>query len=307
MEKEVIVITGPTASGKTALAIEVAAMLGSEIISADSRQIFRYLDIGTAKPDRSQLEKIPHHFIDIKFPDEEYNVSMFEKEACDVIARLHAEGRIPVVAGGSGLYIKALVDGLFEGPSKNEALREELRQLREKEGNEKLFAILQEKDPISSAKMTPGHWKRVIRALEVLETTGEPIWKHHLAQSRNEDIIFHQFWIEGDRAGLYTSIEKRVDQMLELGLEEETEKLLEMGYDPALNSLNTVGYKEMISYICGDISIDRCVELIKRNTRRYAKRQLTWIRGDKRIIPLKKGENLSPEFIINSVLNRKIN
>lgn len=157
MEKEVIVITGPTASGKTALAIEVAAMLGSEIISADSRQIFRYLDIGTAKPDRSQLEKIPHHFIDIKFPDEEYNVSMFEKEASDVIARLHAEGKIPVVAGGSGLYIKALVDGLFEGPSKNEALREELRQLREKEGNEKLFAILQEKDPISSAKMTPGH------------------------------------------------------------------------------------------------------------------------------------------------------
>lgn len=305
MEKEVIVITGPTASGKTQLAIEVAKLLDTEIISADSRQIYRYLDIGTAKPDHEQLSQVKHHFIDIKNPDEDYNVSIFEKEAGEVIASLHSRGKIPIVAGGSGLYIKALVDGIFDGPAKDEKLREELRKLKEEEGNERLYGILKEKDPVSAARMTPGHWKRVIRALEVLETTGEPIWKHHSDQVKDDDLIWHQFSIETDRAELYLTIESRVDQMIEKGLEKETRNILEMGYEPSLNSLNTVGYKEMISYICGSISLDRSIELIKQNTRRYAKRQLTWIRGDKRIIPLRGGEYLSPEFIVNHVLNRK--
>ncbi|GJQ32907.1 MAG: tRNA dimethylallyltransferase [Ignavibacteriaceae bacterium] len=305
MEKEVIVISGPTASGKTKLAIELAKLLDTEIISADSRQIFRYLDIGTAKPSTEELSAVKHHFIDIRDPDEEYNVSIFEKEAGEVIAALHSSGKIPVVAGGSGLYIKALIDGIFEGPARNEELREELRKFKEEKGNERLYEILQEKDPVSAAKMTPGHWKRVIRALEVLETTGEPIWKHHIEQTRSEELIWHQFFIDGDRGELYRTIEERVDKMIENGLETETRNILKMGYEPSLNSLNTVGYKEMISYICGSISLDRSIELIKQNTRRYAKRQLTWIRGDKRFIPLRRGENLSPEFIVNSVLNRK--
>lgn len=283
MDKKVIVISGPTASGKTGLAVEVAQKLNTEIISADSRQIFKFLNIGTAKPDKLQLETVKHHCIDILYPNEDYDVSLFESDARKIMDEMFNLGKIPVVAGGSGLYIKAIVEGIFTGPSKDEEFRTEMEQLKASRGEAALYALLKEKDPLSAEKMLPSNWKRVVRALEVLHITGIPIWKHHEEQSVQDDIQYFQFAIDLDRKILYDRIEKRVDAMIEQGLEEEVKKVLKMGYSPDLNSLNTVGYKEMINYICNDYNLDRCIELIKRNTRRYAKRQLTWFRADKEI------------------------
>lgn len=301
MDKKVIVVTGPTASGKTSLAIEVALKLNTEIISADSRQIFKLLDIGTAKPDKEQLKKVKHHCIDILYPNEEYDVSLFESDARKIMDELFTNGKIPVVVGGSGLYIKAVVDGIFSGPTKDEEFRAKMDQLKATHGEEALHAILQEKDPVSAGKMLPGNWKRVVRALEVLHITGVPIWKHHEEQTTQNDIQYFQFALDLDRKILYDRIEDRVDSMIELGLEEEVKKVLKMGYSTNLNSLNTVGYKEMINYICNDYNLDRCIELIKRNTRRYAKRQLTWFRANKDIKWLKHDSNNLQNEIISLV------
>ena len=283
MEKKVIIITGPTASGKTDYAIELAKYFDSAVISADSRQIFRHLNIGTAKPSRTQLSSVKHYLIDILEPDEEYNASMFEVQAMQIIESLQNSGKIPVVAGGTGLYIKALIEGIFDGPSKDIAFREEMHGIMEREGTGKLLEMLKEKDPVSASKMNTGNWKRIVRALEVLELTGEPIWAHHNKQTGKTDTQFFQFAIDLPRENLYKRIEERVDQMISSGLETETRKVLDLGYSRNLNSLNTVGYKEMISYICNEISCDRCIELIKRNSRRYAKRQVTWFRADPKI------------------------
>lgn len=301
MDKKVVVITGPTASGKTGLAIEVAKIFDTEIISADSRQIYKFLDIGTAKPDKKQLETVKHHFIDILNPDENYDVSLFEADARKIMDELFIRGKIPVVAGGSGLYIRSIVEGIFTGPSKDEEFRAEMDQIKSSQGEEALYRILRERDPVSAEKMLPSNWKRVIRALEVLHITGIPIWKHHAEQTTHDDIRYFQFALDLDRKILYDRIEKRVDTMIEQGLEKEVQKVLKMGYSSELNSLNTVGYKEMINYICNDYNLDRCIELIKRNTRRYAKRQLTWFRADKEINWLKHDSSNFINEIINLV------
>jgi tRNA dimethylallyltransferase len=301
MEKKVIVIAGPTASGKTDLSIKVAQYYDTEIISADSRQFFKYLDIGTAKPSAVELAKVKHHFIDLLNLNDDYDVSKFEIDALKIINEVHRKGKIPVVVGGSGLYIKGLVDGIFQGPGKDDDFREEMKVFRERWGDTKLYDLLKEKDPISAEGMLPSNHKRVIRALEVLRITGEPIWKLHQNQKRNDDLEFFQFAIDWERELLYRNIEKRVDFMIEAGLEQELRKILEMGYSASLNSLNTVGYKEMNSYICNEISLDSCIKLIKRNTRRYAKRQLTWFRADKRINWMKKDINTNLKFILSVV------
>ncbi len=301
MEKKVIVITGPTASGKSDYAIEVAKFLDTEIISADSRQVYKYLDIGTAKPDKNQLQSLKHHLIDFLEPDEEFNASIFEIQATTIIEELHKEGKIPVVAGGTGLYIKSLVDGMFDGPSKNLEFRAQMHGILERDGVVKLLELLREKDPESASKMNPGNWKRIIRALEVFELTGMPIWAHHQQQEKNSDISFYLFALDMPREILYDRIEKRVDLMIASGLEIETKKVLEMGYSTTLNSLNTVGYKEMINYICNEISHDRCVELIKRNSRRYAKRQVTWWRADSRIKWLQAAALPSPAELVDLI------
>jgi len=301
MAKKVIIITGPTASGKTTLAIEVAKRLNTEIISADSRQIFKFLDIGTAKPDTQQLASVKHHCIDILYPDEDYDVSLFESDARKIMDEMFLKGMIPVIAGGSGLYIKAIVKGIFFGPTKDEEFRLEMDKLRVSQGEEAIYAILKEKDPLSAEKMLPSNWKRVIRALEVLHSTGIPIWKHHEEQTTSEDIQYFQFALDIDRKILYDRIENRVDAMIASGLEQEVKKVLEMGYSKDLNSLNTVGYKEMINYICNEYNLVRGIELIKRNTRRYAKRQLTWFRADKEINWLKHDNNNLVNEIISLV------
>jgi len=283
VERRVIVITGPTCSGKTFLSILLARKLETEIISADSRQIYKQLSIGTAKPAQSELSQVKHHFIDFLEPVEEYNVNRFETDALKVIDEITAQNKIPVVVGGSGLYIKGLVDGIFDTVDANDEYRKELLEVRRKHGDEYLYDLLKQADPASAEKMLPQNWKRVMRALEVIYLSGRPIWQLQKEHKRESNFVFHQYGLNWERAVLYKNIEMRVDEMIESGLVEEVESLLNNGLDANLNSLNTVGYKEIISFLKEEITLDRAIELIKRNTRRYAKRQMTWFRKDKRI------------------------
>jgi tRNA dimethylallyltransferase len=283
LERRVIVITGPTCSGKTFLSLKLAEKLKSEIVSADSRQIYKYLNIGTAKPAKDELAQTKHHFINYLNPDEDYNVSLYETEALEICNNLLKNDKIPIVVGGSGLYVKALVDGLFTEIGVDEDYREKLNGIRNKHGNDYLYEELKKVDPESASKMLPQNWKRVMRALEVYQISGKPISEFQENFKRENDIKFIQFGLNWKREVLYENIEKRVDEMMEKGLIEETKKVLMMGYNKNCNSLNTVGYKEMISFLDNEITLERAIELIKRNTRRYAKRQMTWFRKDERI------------------------
>jgi len=285
LEREVIVIVGPTCSGKTNLSLKLSQLIPSEIISADSRQIYKHLDIGTAKPSKNQLKKATHHLIDILDPSENYDASLFEKDAEKIIDEIFKKNKTPIIVGGSGLYIKALIDGIFGTADKDEEYRKELHQKRKEYGNELLYKELKKVDPESAAKMLPQNWKRVMRALEVFHTSGQPIWKHHQIQyiGKEKKYIFKQFGLNWERKILYENIDKRVDEMIENGFVDEVKNILFEGYDKNLNSLNTVGYKEIIQHLDGKISLERAIELIKRNTRHYAKRQMTWFRKDKRI------------------------
>jgi tRNA dimethylallyltransferase len=278
VERKVIVLTGPTCSGKTTLSILLADKLHTEIISADSRQFYKYLDIGTAKPDEQILKRAKHHFINILEPDEYFNVSLFEKQALKIIGGLLDKNKIPIAVGGSGLYIKALTEGIFDEADFNEEIRNRFMLIKEESGNDGLYNELKKVDPESASKMIPQNWKRVLRALEVYYLTGQPIWKFHEKQERKIDIEFKMYGLNWKREVLYINIELRVDSMLVNGLIEEIKYILDKGYSKSLNSLNTVGYKEIISYLEGEISLERAVDLIKRNTRRYAKRQMTWFR-----------------------------
>ncbi len=281
--EEVIVIVGPTCSGKTYLSLRLAEILKSEIISADSRQIYKYLNIGTAKPSSDQVKKIKHHFIDELKPDDDFNASKFAERTKIILEELIRQNKIPVVVGGSGLYIKALIDGISESADTDNELRAEFLELRAKFGNKYLYEELKKVDDVSAAKMLPQNWKRVIRALEVLKLSGKPIWQHHDNQTISKKFNYRQIGLLWDRKILYQNIEERVEQMIGSGLVDEVESILKSSYSKDLNSLNTVGYKEIIQYLDDEISLDRAVELIKRNTRRYAKRQMTWFNADKRI------------------------
>lgn len=283
MERVVCVIAGPTCSGKTDVGIRLAQKINGEIISADSRQVYKHLTIGTAKPSREELEKVKHHFIDELEPDVEFNASKFEIEAIQKINKIFNDGKIPIVVGGSGLYIKALVDGIMNSVDTDSDYRNELYELREKFGNDYLYEQLKQVDPKSAEEMLPQNWKRVIRSLEVFHLTGEPIWKHHAEFERKLDFEFLQFGLEWERETLYQNINSRVDEMIEKGLVEEVKEILSLGFSKELYALNTVGYKEIISFLNEEIDLERAIELIKRNTRRYAKKQMTWFRGDSRI------------------------
>jgi len=283
MERKVVCIVGPTCSGKTSLSIMLAEIFSTEIISADSRQIYKHLTIGTAKPSDEQLKKIKHHFIDELNPDEYFNVSIFEQESLKIIERLFSENKIPVIAGGSGLYIKALVEGIFDSVDTDPEVRKNLLLKKQEYGIDYLYDELKKVDPVSADKMFPQNWKRVIRALEVYYSTGIPIWELQQKHKRETSINFLQYGLLWNRNILYKNIEERVDLMIENGLLDEVRGILSSGFGKELNSLNTVGYKEIISYFNKEISLDKAVELIKRNTRRFAKRQMTWFRKDERI------------------------
>lgn len=281
--RKVIVIVGPTCSGKTDLSLNLAEKLKTEIISADSRQVFKYLNIGTAKPNKDLRNKIKHHFIDELGPDENFNVSIFEEKSLKIIEDLFEQGKIPVVVGGSGLYVKALVDGIFNSVDSDEQIREQLQKKKEEFGIEHLYEELKSVDPKSAEKMLPQNYKRVMRALEVYYLTGQTIDKHQEKYKRELNIDFMQYGLMWDRRELYENIENRVDTMIQNGLVDEVKSILKRGYSKELNALNTVGYKEVISFLENDVEYEKMIDLIKRNTRRFAKRQLTWFRADKRI------------------------
>ena len=281
---QLIAIVGPTASGKTALAIELADRLGSEVISADSMQVYRGMAIGTSAPTPEDLARCRHHFIGILEPDESYSAGAFSERACPMVAALNDRGVPAVVAGGSGLYVQALIDGLFAGPGRDDAIRERLHAEAEQEGPDPLYARLQEVDPDYAESIHPGDLRRIVRGLEVHEATGDPISHLHRTQrAESEPLHALQIAIDHPRETLYDRINRRVEQMLEQGFVDEVRTLMRRGYLGQIERLRTLGYREFAAYLLGRQTYEEAVEAMKQNTRRFAKRQLTWFRADPRI------------------------
>lgn len=302
-----LVLCGATATGKTNLSIELSKLLEIEVISADSRQVYKYLDIGTAKPTNEERQAVQSHFIDILEPDEIYNAGLFGDEAELTAKDIISRSKIPVVVGGSGLYIQSLCDGFFEeeldiDKKKNTSI--ELDKQLVNNGIDDLYNTLLNIDPVSALKYSDKNPRRILRALEYYEMTGGPISEAHKfrKKTRNFNVIY--FGIDIPRAELYHKINKRAELMWKSGLLEETEKVLSMGFSPDINALNTVGYKEAISYINCNISESEALDKMKQNTRRYAKRQITWFRKNDNIIWLKDSDKKAAEEIIKNL--RKI-
>lgn len=276
-----IVVVGPTCSGKSALAQRVAERCGGEIINADSMQVYRRLDIGTAKPSNDDRAAIPHHLFDIVAPDEEFTAAEYVRRARLAVTDIRSRGKIPVVVGGTGLYVRALLSGLAESPEGDAAVRAEYARYAEVHGNEALHALLCAVDPLAGAKLHANNRVRVIRALEVFRLTGRSIVA--LQQEHSFALKWCNYLklgIRVERGILYDRINQRVDQMLASGLVAEVRSLLEAGYSPELKSLSAIGYREICAYLAGAVTLPHAVELIKRNTRHYAKRQLTWFNGE---------------------------
>jgi len=280
-----VIITGPTAVGKTDLAIRTALELNSEIVSADSMQIYRYMNIGTAKPSLEERQGIAHHMIDIVDPDEEYSVARYQVEARETIEQIYRKGKIPILTGGTGLYINSVIMPMdFTEAAEDPQYREELRLLAAEKGNEYVHQMLVNIDPETAAKLHPNDIRRVIRALEVFYLTGRRMsdYRQDFANMESQyDIVY--LGLNMNRDDLYERINKRVDKMIDSGLLDEVRNLMEMGYTKNLISMQGLGYKEMIRYLEGRCTLDESIEVLKRDTRRYAKRQLTWFRRDKRI------------------------
>lgn len=270
---KVIAIVGPTASGKTKLAIEMAKKLGTEIISADSRLVYKGFDIGTAKPTKEEQQMVKHHMIDVVEPEYDFSVADFADEARKIISNLHAHSKVPIVAGGTGLYFRILLEN-YDMPriEANPQLRADLEKL----SNEELFAMLKEVDSISAEKIHQNNRVRVIRALEVSLLAGKP-FSSIKGIKNNEYEVEWVFPELESREALYDRINKRVDAMISEGLIEETKDLL-VKHGKIKNLVNTIGYQEIIEFLDNKISLEKAVEKIKQNTRRYAKRQLTWFR-----------------------------
>ena len=283
--KPLVILVGPTAVGKTAASIGLAKALNGEIISGDSMQIFRGLDIGTAKITKEEMQGVPHHLIDIKEPWETFSVAEFKRLADEAIADIHDRGKLPIIVGGTGFYINSvLYEYHFGEADTDEAYRAELEQYAEAHGNEALWNILQEKDPDSAAKLHSNDTKRVIRALEVLHVTGIPASERQSTVDK-QTMRYNAVYIALNlpREVLYDRINRRVDIMIQDGLEAEVRTALANGTEQDALSMTSIGYRQMIQYFNEEISFDRAVELIKRDTRHFAKRQLTWFRHDPNI------------------------
>lgn len=283
LRRKLPIIVGPTASGKTAVAIELAKLLDGEIISADSRQIYRHLTIGTAKPSAGQRSAVKHHFVDCLPPDQEFNAGEFGEQGRKVIDEIFSRNRTPLVVGGSGLYVQSLIDGLFEGPGADKDFREILERRVARGELPLLIEELRNVDPVSAKRIDPTKPRRIIRALEVYHTTGKPLSQHHReshVRTTFEPVLFGLAW---DRKALYERINHRCEGMIAEGLLKEVDELERRGYSSSLNALNTVGYAEACAYRRGEIPFDEMMRLFKQNTRRYAKRQMTWFRRDGRI------------------------
>ena len=277
-----VVIFGPTASGKSDLAVKVCKEIGGEVVTADSMQIYKGFDIGTAKPDLDEMQGIPHHMIDVAEPTENYSLARYVEDAKLVIEKVWQKGKIPVLAGGTGLYIDTLINGtVLSETNTDEEYRQSLYDLAQKNGNEYVHNLLKEVDLKSAESIHPNNLKRVIRALEFYKTSGIP-QSQHIEKAEKTDTPYNtfKFGMSVDREILYDKINRRVDIMLEKGLVEEVESLKNAGVDERYTSMQAIGYKEVLLYLNGNLSYDEMSELIKKATRNYAKRQNTWFKRE---------------------------
>ncbi len=283
MKLPLIVLTGPTAVGKTSLSIRLAKAVGGEIISADSMQVYRHMDIGSAKVTREEMDGVPHHLIDILDPNEEFNVVVFKNRAKAAMEEIRSRGRIPVIAGGTGFYIQALVYDIdFKENEEGGKIRRELEALADKEGEACLHHLLTQVDPESARAIHPNNVKRVIRALEYYRQTGEKISVHNETERRKESPyqLFY-YVLNTGRETLYQRIDSRVDEMIEKGLVKEVQALKAMGCTRDLVSMQGLGYKEILDYLDGKTTLEEAIYILKRDTRHFAKRQLTWFRRER--------------------------
>jgi len=285
MKGKLLVITGPTAVGKSAVAVAVAKITGGEIISADSVQVYRGLNIGAAKPTMAERETVPHHLIDLVDPNQNYTVAQFQQQATKQISALHEQGKLPILVGGTGLYLRAVVKGYAFGENaEDELLRLRLRQEAKNLGAEDLHNRLNAVDPQTAAKLHPNDLRRVIRALEFYEKSRQTI-SGQLAATPQENVYDTLlFCLTMPRELLYRRIEMRVEEMLAAGLVDEVRGLLSGGVSPEAKSMQSLGYKQIVAYLLGEISLSTAIAEIKRDTRRFAKRQLTWFRREKELI-----------------------
>lgn len=277
----IVVICGPTGVGKTGFAIELARRFGAEIVGADSMQIYRRMDIGTAKPTAAEQAAVRHHLVDILEPDQPFDAAAYAREADSILARLEIRGVLPLVVGGTGLYIKALLFGLFGDQPADPALRRRLRDLAGEKGPEHLHRLLSRKDPRAADRIHPNDLYRITRALEIIEHTGHALSDLHTDQGFARP-RYHalQIGLTLPREMLYSRIDQRVDLMLNQGLEDEVRNLLDQGFGPDLKSMQSLGYRHFVDYSQGRTDRVETVRLLKRDHRRYAKRQLTWFRAD---------------------------
>jgi tRNA dimethylallyltransferase len=281
-QEGLVILVGPTGVGKTEVGYHVALLLEGEIVSADSRLVYRGMDIGTAKPSRAMRDGVAHHLIDIRNLDEAYTCKTFEREGRGVVRDILARGKTPVVVGGTGLYVRALTDGIFEGPGRDEALRARLAREAEAEGRQYLWEKLKSVDPEKARAIQPENLVRVVRALEIYELTGRRMSELE-REAEALDTPCLKVGLTRAREELYHLIDRRVDAMLEAGLVEEVKRLAEEGYGETPALRDSLGYQEVLAYLDGSITYAEAVRLIKRNTRRFAKRQMTWFRKEKDI------------------------
>ena len=297
-----VIIVGPTSVGKTELSLVLAEKLNGEIVSADSRQIFRFMDIGTDKPSAEIQETIPHYMIDVANPDEYYSAGKYSREARKAIETIISKGRLPIIAGGAGLYIRALTDGIFPEVKKDYNLKTELRKKAESEGIEHLYNYLKEIDSETASRLSTTDTQRIIRAVEVFKVEGKPL--SDLMKTKDIPFEYTPVYIglSRERPEIYRRIEKRVDSMIERGFVDEVKKLRKMGYHRNLDSMRAVGYRELNQYLEGEITLNQAVNLIKQKSRNYAKRQITWFKKNEQIQWFNIENNGKMENIVKNVI-----
>lgn len=313
MKRPLIILAGPTAVGKTAASIHLAKAIGAEVISADSMQVYRHMDIGSAKIRKEEMEGVPHYLIDVLEPEEEFNVVRFQQMAKAAAEEIYAKGKIPLVAGGTGFYIQALLYDIdFTENDGDSSFRRELEKTAEEKGGEYLHALLQEADPEAALQIHPHNIKRMIRALEFHHQTGGKISEHNETEREKESPYnFAYFVLTDDRSRLYDRIDRRVDLMMEEGLLDEVRFLKERGVRRDSTAMQGLGYKELYAFLDGEYPLEEAVRIIKRDTRHFAKRQLTWFKRERDVIWADKSvigqdDDAVIDFILKELKNRGI-
>lgn len=299
---KILILVGPTAIGKSRVALMIAEKFKGEIVNGDSMQVYRYMDIGTAKPSEKELGRVRHHLIDIRNPDEDFDAARFRDEASKAITDIKDRGLIPIVVGGTGLYIKALTEGVFNAPPVDKELRERLRREAEESGISVLYNRLTDVDQEAAARIPPNNTHRVIRALEIFYQTGRPISQYqreHAFSERPYNSL--KIGLYRKRETIYKNIDDRVESMIKAGFVDEVERILKMGYSHGLKAMQAIGYAHICNHLQGEYDLEEAIRLIKRDTRHYAKRQMTWFGRDHDIRWFDMSEEVCLEHIFDKV------